>query len=134
VSPERPRDRLGRPLPWDVDPAQVAEAVPSVSGLADDAVWALALRYLDRGLPFHAHEIFEARWRDAPQADRDAWQALAQWAAAITHEARGNGVGAQRLARRAAELLASAPSIPGCIDVERVLASCRALSGAPDGS
>ena len=44
--------------------------------------------YLDRGMPFHAHETFELRWRVAPDADRAAWRALAQWGAALTHAAQ----------------------------------------------
>lgn len=134
MTPERPRDALGRPLPWDVDPARVAEAVPSITGLTDDEVWALAVAYVDRSMPFHAHEVFEARWRDAAATDRPAWQALAQWGGALTHAARGNDVGARRLSQRASDLLATATAVPVCIDVDRVRASCRDLSGEPDPS
>jgi hypothetical protein len=57
--------------------------------------------YLDQGLPFHAHEVLEQRWRCCPEDERGAWRALAQWAAAHTHQARGNQVGARRVAERA---------------------------------
>lgn len=126
--PERPRDRLGRPLASGADPAEAAPSVPDVRGLDDARVWELALDYLDDGLPFHAHEIFEERWRLAAPADREAWRACAQWGAALTHEARGNRIGASRLAQRAIGTLRSAPSIPDAIDVDRVRASCNGLS------
>ena len=125
---ERPRDALGRPLAPDADPALVVPGVPADAGEADETAWALALEYLDDGRPFHAHEVFEARWRACPAADRPAWRALAQWGAALTHAARGNGVGARRLAERARAGLAEAAQVPECIDVGRVVASCEALA------
>jgi hypothetical protein len=118
---ERPRDRLGRPLPHDVDPALAGPAVPDVTDLTDPEVFELALGYLGRGLPFHAHEVFEQRWRTCPPDDRAAWRAAAQWGAALTHAARGNDVGAARLARRSLETLD-----------ERLTSSCHGLA-APAG-
>ena len=129
---ERPRDRLGRPLPAGADPADAAPSVPDVSGLDDAALWVMAMDYLQEGLPFHAHEVFEQRWRTCRRDDRDAWRALAQWGAALTHAARGNEEGARRLASRALETLGSARGIPDCVDVEAVRASCRDLAGTPD--
>lgn len=96
---DRPRDRLGRPLPWDSGDAFPGIAPhPDIS--ADDA-WRLAMQYLDDDLPFHAHEVFEQRWRCCPTDERALWQGLAQWAAALTHEKRGNAVGADAVARKA---------------------------------
>ena len=63
--------------------------------------------YLDRNLPFHVHEVFEQRWRCAPESERSTWQALAQWGAALTHHARGNAIGQHRIAGRAQTLLNS---------------------------
>ncbi len=63
----------------------------------------LAENYLRDGLPFHAHEVFEARWRCCPVAERSLWRALAQLAAGLTHHARGNNLGAGALLRRATE-------------------------------
>jgi hypothetical protein len=94
---ERPRDRLGRPLAWD------AKGFPGVEQREDiseaDAV-AEARDYLERGLPFHAHEVLEMRWRCCPTDERPLWQGLAQAAAGMTHAARGNPVGAERLVAR----------------------------------
>lgn len=84
--------------------------------------------YLDRGLPFHAHEVFEARWRTCSARDRAAWRALAQWGAALTHAARGNDVGARRLAERARATLAGAPALPEAVDSARVMTSCAEMT------
>ena len=128
---ERPRDRLGRPLPIGTAPEDAAPPVMDVTGLDDAAVWAVAMDYIGQGMPFHAHEVFEQRWRGSSGPDKDAWRALAQWGAALTHAARGNERGARRLARRALETLDPAPRIPDCIDVGGVRSSCRGI--AADG-
>ncbi|MHB1065926.1 MAG: DUF309 domain-containing protein [Candidatus Nanopelagicales bacterium] len=125
---ERARDRLGRPLPDGADPAAAVPPVRDDEAGSDDAAWQAAMDYLAEGLPFHAHEVFELRWRRADAADRDAWRALAQWGAALTHQARGNGVGAQRLARRAAETLDGSGRVPPCIDQGLVRRSCARLA------
>ena len=129
---ERPRDRLGRTLPIDTVPEDAAPPVIDVTGLDDDAVWTIAVDYLDQGLPFHAHEVFEQRWRSASGPVKEAWRALAQWGAALTHAERGNDDGARRLAERALETLESASAVPTCIDVPRVRTSCAGLSADPD--
>ena len=59
------------------------------------------------GRPFSAHEVLEARWKAGPSEERDLWQGLAQVCVAITHAARGNHVGAERLFDRAAERLSA---------------------------
>lgn len=130
MTPERPRDALGRPLPWDADPSRVAPPVPDSGGLSDGEAWQLAIDLLDRGMPFHAHEVFEQRWRTCPTDDRGAWRAAAQWGAAETHAARGNLVGAARLAARAVETLASAGPPPMGFDAARLTAACRLLEQA----
>ncbi|WP_344256362.1 DUF309 domain-containing protein [Terrabacter carboxydivorans] len=58
-----------------------------------------------RGRPFSAHEVLEARWKAGPVEERDLWQGLAQVCVAMTHAARGNQVGADRLFDRAVERL-----------------------------
>lgn len=129
---ERPRDRLGRPLPSDADPAEAAEAVPDVTPLTDEQVWELALGFLQRGLPFHAHEVFEQRWRTCPSVDREAWRALAQWGAALTHAARGNDEGARRLAERALATWSASAGVPSIPADEVLRSSCRALAEQGD--
>ena len=97
----RPRDELGRPLPYGaagVVPVP-EEALPPAEALA------LARRLVREGRPFSAHEVLEARWKVAPAAERELWQGLAQLCVALTHAARGNTTGAARLLDRAAGLL-----------------------------
>ena len=75
----RPRDGLGRPLPF----SQAGGAVPTMpDGLVLDG-WAAARlgdELLRAGRPFHAHEVFEASWKSGPPAERELWQGLAQLA------------------------------------------------------
>lgn len=108
VAVERPRDRYGRPLRTGADPLTAFPGVADRSFISGADAWREALAYLAEDLPFHAHEVFEQRWRCAPAGERDAWRSLAQWAAALTHSARGNEVGARRLAQRASEGLVAA--------------------------
>ncbi|WP_405975231.1 DUF309 domain-containing protein [Streptomyces sp. NBC_00988] len=95
----RPRDGLGRPLPYDADGvARQPEGV--VRAPEDTVVEAQAL--LDEGKPFHAHEVFEDAWKSGPDQERALWRGLAQLAVGLTHAARGNVTGGARLLRRGA--------------------------------
>jgi hypothetical protein len=131
MSPERDRDLLGRPLPPGADPGLIVASVPQGQAFTDDQAWTEAVAYLDRGMPFHAHEVFELRWRQSPAERRDAWKALAQWGAALTHQARGNALGARRVAARA-RILLTASDVPECVDMPRVLASLGELESTAD--
>ena len=64
-----------------------------------------ARQLIAAGRPFSAHEVLEARWKAGPLEERDLWQGLAQVCVAMTHAARGNALGADRLFERAAERL-----------------------------
>ncbi|MBK3574639.1 DUF309 domain-containing protein [Streptomyces sp. MBT65] len=95
----RPRDGLGRPLPYDADGvARQPEGV--VRAPEETVVEAQAL--LDEGKPFHAHEVFEDAWKSGPDEERGLWRGLAQLAVGLTHAARGNVTGGARLLRRGA--------------------------------
>ena len=108
MNPERRRDRYGRPLGHGADPGTAYPGVPDRTFISGSQAWLEALAYIEQDLPFHAHEVFEQRWRCAPNIERALWQALAQWGAALTHEARGNAIGARRIAERALSGLDSA--------------------------
>ncbi|WP_414617060.1 DUF309 domain-containing protein [Streptomyces clavuligerus] len=95
----RPRDGLGRPLPYGV--AGVARQPEGVVRTPGRTV-AEAQRLLDAGMPFHAHEVFEDAWKSGPAAERELWRGLAQLAVGLTHAARGNATGGARLLRRGA--------------------------------
>ncbi|MFD0318549.1 DUF309 domain-containing protein [Streptomyces flavalbus] len=95
----RPRDGLGRPLPYGADGVE-RQPEGVVRGPEETVVEAQAL--LDAGKPFHAHEVFEDAWKSGPEAERDLWRGLAQVAVGLTHAARGNSTGGARLLRRGA--------------------------------
>ncbi|MGW7264070.1 DUF309 domain-containing protein [Streptomyces sp. NPDC054842] len=95
----RPRDGLGRPLPYGADGVERQEE-GVVRGPAESVGEAQAL--LDAGKPFHAHEVFEDAWKSGPDDERALWRALAQLAVGLTHAARGNTTGGARLLRRGA--------------------------------
>lgn len=106
----RPRDGLGRPLPYGAQGiARQPEGRVRTPGQTLDE----AQRLLDAGRPFHAHEVFEDAWKASREAaEADLWKGLAQLAVGYTHRLRGNPVGADRLLRRAAAALAPYADAP----------------------
>jgi uncharacterized protein len=122
------RDRYGRPLREPFDPACVVDEVPERDFIEGQAAWHEAMEYFARDLPFHAHEVFEQRWRCAPEAERALWRGLAQWGAARTHAARGNPIGASRIGQRALQTVAESTDVPDYIDLVLVRSSCQALA------
>ncbi len=100
----RPRDAQGRPLRRG---AAGEERVPDDLLLPPAQALALAQRLLEAGRPFHAHEVLEASWKAAPQAERELWRGLAQVAVGLTHAQRGNARGAVALLRRGGRAVGS---------------------------
>jgi len=119
----RPRDELGRPLPKGV------RGVPRIS---EDAVFTplealtIAQDLFDRGMAFHAHEVFESMWKRADDDDRELWRGLAQLAVAITHAQRGNPTGAVKLLQRATGAL-DGVNAPHDIDAAGLVRYARTL-------
>ncbi|OIJ89376.1 DUF309 domain-containing protein [Streptomyces colonosanans] len=95
----RPRDGLGRPLPYG---ARGVARQPEGIVRAPEETVAEAQALLDAGKPFHAHEVFEDAWKSGPDEERALWRGLAQLAVGLTHAARGNTAGGARLLRRGA--------------------------------
>ena len=93
----RPRDALGRPLPYGETGVEPISEEP----LSPEATLAYARALLEEGRPFAAHEALEVRWKSCPDEERELWQGLAQLCVGLTHQARGNAVGASRLVERA---------------------------------
>jgi uncharacterized protein len=82
-------------------------------------------RLLRAGRPFHAHEVLEDAWKSGPAAERELWRGLAQLAVGLTHAARGNGLGAERLIERGALNIARyAGDSPHGLDITAVLEWC----------
>ena len=93
----RPRDELGRPLPY----GSVGVEPVSEEALSPAETISYAHQLMSQGRPFSAHEVYEARWKAGPEAENDLWQGLAQLCVGITHAERGNRIGALRLIGRA---------------------------------
>jgi hypothetical protein len=126
----RPRDALGRPLPYGA--AGEERAPEGVVRTPEDSL-AEAQALLDAGRPFHAHEVLEDAWKSAPDAERQLWRGLAQLAVGLTHAMRGNARGAATLLERGAgniEGYADAP--PHGIAVRSLVAWARGLASAAD--
>ena len=118
----RPRDELGRPLPYGA--VGVEEQDSGASRTANESLTE-AYRLLAEGRPFHAHEVLEDAWKSAPEAERALWRGLAQLAVGMTHAARGNAVGGARLIERGAMGIAPYAAVsPHGVDVPAVLEWC----------
>jgi hypothetical protein len=105
----RPRDALGRPLPYG---AVGEERAPEGVVRPPDRALAEAQELLDAGRPFHAHEVLEDAWKSAPATERQLWRGLAQLAVGLTHAARGNRRGAATLLERGAGNIAPYAATP----------------------
>ena len=121
----RPRDELGRPLPRTRSAADADGAARVSDDLVVTPAEAAVLggSLLAEGRPFHAHEVFEAAWKSAPDEDREFWRGLAQIAVGLTHARRGNASGAVTLLRRGAAGVRGYAGDPPGIDPGFVAAS-----------
>ena len=127
----RPRDQLGRPLPYG---SVGVEPVPE-DPLPPVATISLANELLAAGRPFAAHEVYEARWKAGPDAERELWQGLAQLCVGITHAERGNRIGALRLIGRARHRLETYAATGGPVyglDLSAIIGWVRNRELAPD--
>ncbi|MEU5595853.1 DUF309 domain-containing protein [Streptomyces sp. NPDC020298] len=128
----RPRDGLGRPLPYGAQ--GVARQPEGVVRTPRETVRE-AQALLAEGMPFHAHEVFEDAWKSGPDSERALWRGLAQLAVGLTHAARGNVTGGARLLRRGAGAVeewadGSGERQPYGIDLAGVAAWARELAEA----
>lgn len=122
----RPRDALGRPLPYG---SPGVARIPDELHLSPTETLRYAQDLLDRGQAFSAHEVLESAWKDGPETERALWQGLAQLAVGLTHVQRGNLAGAAVLLRRAAGRLrlVDAPA-PYGVDTAGLIAVADALA------
>jgi hypothetical protein len=129
----RPRDALGRPLPYgEPGEPRAPEGVPRTP----EETLREAQQLLDAGRPFHAHEVLEDAWkavpRTGPDDERALWRGLAQLAVGLTHAARGNPAGAVTLLDRGASSLrgAGAAAARHAVDVPALTEWAARLSAA----
>ena len=98
--PERPRDELGRPLPWGEETRLALPNFDEMSVADNDQA---ARRYLAHRNYFGAHEAWETAWKQARgTGDEELFKGLSQMGAGYVHLMRGNAHGAVTLLRRAA--------------------------------
>lgn len=95
----RPRDEYGRPMPYG---SQGVPRVPDDYAPTSEQALTDGRRFLAERMPFNAHEVFEGRWKCAPDDERELWQGLAQICVGLTHLQRGNSRGAVTLLSRGA--------------------------------
>ncbi|GAA1963487.1 DUF309 domain-containing protein [Amycolatopsis minnesotensis] len=125
----RPRDGLGRPLPYG---AEGVERQPEGIVRSPEETVTEAQRLLEDGKPFHAHEVFEDAWKSGPDSERELWRGLAQLAVGLTHAARGNSSGAGSLLRRGASNIAPfEPEHPHGLDISGLVTWANALADDP---
>ncbi|MFJ8311578.1 MULTISPECIES: DUF309 domain-containing protein [unclassified Streptomyces] len=125
----RPRDGLGRPLPYGAE--GVARQPEGVARTPEETLRE-AQRLLDAGMPFHAHEVFEDAWKSGPAQEEALWRGLAQLAVGLTHAARGNTTGAASLLERGTVSLARYAEQDGVptygLDLDELTAWARELT------
>ncbi len=105
--PERPRDRLGRPLDWGATNELELEDYDS---LTLEANHELARAHVRAGRYFPAHEAWETAWKQARGTDdAEFFKGLSQMGAGYVHLLRGNAHGAKTLLRRASRRIHAYP-------------------------
>jgi hypothetical protein len=97
--PERPRDRLGRPLAWDAENELELEDYDAHPLEENHEMGRTAIR---EGRYFAAHEAWETAWKQARgTGDEEFFKGLSQMGAGYVHLQRGNAHGAVTLLARA---------------------------------
>ncbi|MYV53340.1 DUF309 domain-containing protein [Streptomyces sp. SID3212] len=127
----RPRDGLGRPLPYG---AVGVERQPEGVVRSPAETVREAQLLLDAGKPFHAHEVFEDAWKSGPEEERALWRGMAQLAVGLTHAARGNTAGGARLLLRGAGGIAPYRDGPHGLDIGGLVGWARELAARVEAS
>ncbi len=126
--PERPRDHLGRPQPWDAEGTLRLEDYDS---LPIEENHRLGREHLNAGRYFPAHEAWETAWKQARDTDdAEFFKGLSQLGAGYTHLLRGNAHGAVRLLRRASGRIGAYPDGHLGVPTTRVAEASEALAAA----
>jgi uncharacterized protein len=102
--PERPRDELGRPLPW----TSVNELhLEDYDSLPLERNHELGIEHFNARRFFPAHEAWETCWKQAKRSpEAEFFKGLSQLGAGYVHLLRGNPHGAHTLLRRGAGRIA----------------------------
>jgi uncharacterized protein len=128
--PERPRDHLGRPQPWE---AQNTLELEDFDNLSQTENHRLGREHFNAGRFFPAHEAWETAWKQARDTDdAEFFKGLSQLGAGYTHLLRGNAHGASTLMRRAAVRVRRYPRGHHGIDTETVAGAAERDASAVD--
>lgn len=129
--PERPRDRLGRPLPWD-RPTELD--LPDFDAMTIGENHEMARRFVAERQFFGAHEAWETAWKQARgTGDEEFFKGLSQMGAGYVHLLRGNAHGTVTLLGRAVGRIGAYPSGHRGIATAAVVAHCVADAEAVRG-
>ena len=123
----RPRDRTGRPLPYETD---VTELVEEHDYATVDEALTTGIALWEQHRFFEAHECLEDVWHQAAEGDREFWKGVIQVAVGCVHHQRDNPEGCVTLLRRAADYLDGYPATHHGIDTEQLRRSARAMANA----
>ena len=120
--PVRPRDLLGRPLPWEAENELTLEDFDSLS---TDENHRLGVAHFDAGRFFPAHEAWETAWKQARDTDdAELFKGLSQLGAGWVHLARGNRHGAVTLLERARSRISAYPEGTLGLDTAAIAHGC----------
>ena len=116
----RPRDELGRPLPWGSENRLVLEDFDSLSPEENHR---LATEHFDAERFFQAHEAWETVWKQSKGTpDEEFFKGLSQLGAGYVHYRRDNQHGAHTLMRRALSRIGTRGSPHAGIDIDALMA------------
>jgi uncharacterized protein len=128
LKPERPRDELGRPQPWETDNRL---EMPDFDRQPLEENHRLGIELFEGGRYFPAHEAWETAWKQARGTDdAEFFKGLSQLGAGFVHLLRGNAHGAKRLLRRAAGRIARYPAGHHGLDTAGVAEAAETLAAA----
>lgn len=128
--PERPRDSLGRPQPWDAPNTLELE---DFDRLTIEENHRLGREHFAAGRYFPAHEAWETVWKQARDtSDAEFFKGLSQLGAGFVHLLRGNRHGAIRLLERAASRIGRYPAGHLGVDCPAVAGGASQLAEAVD--
>jgi hypothetical protein len=124
--PERPRDELGRPLPWD-QPTRIH--LPDFDAMTLDGCHQAGRGFLATREFFGAHEAWETAWKKAKgTGEEELFKGLSQMGAGYVHLLRGNAHGTTMLLRRAAMRIGGYPDGARGIDTQAVAGALEATA------
>jgi hypothetical protein len=124
----RPRDRTGRPLPYDVAGTPDIELTQQHEYATVDEALQIGLDLWAQHRFFEAHECLEDVWHQASEEDREFWKGVIQVAVGCVHHQRDNPVGAVTLLRRAADYLDPYPTPHHGVVTEQLRVLARAMA------